>query len=605
MKKSGKEKVISDEKPVHVKMRTWKYDTYLLFAVLFIFSGFFFYVFGKHIFFFQENSSLFIFSGEYFHQFSVKPGGLLVYAGNFLAQGYYNDLYGSLALAMVFTLLASIFLNINKKLFANRLQSITFAVLPSCLLLLRQTNFNWLMFNNLGFLLVALFFLFSISSDKKARQYLVIILFPGLFYLVGAYSWLYLGMIIVYYLINKKIFSAVSLLVIAVISVLVFKELLSLQPYNELLRYPLPLDEFINNRIYLYLLFGFVILYAALLKFVHLFRVNEEYAKNLTVFSVLAIFSMTFFIQSRVYDPKIADLFKLEKLFYQQDWNGVIKLQEKIQSPNLAAQYYYNIALSEKNILCDRMFFSRQDFGTQAIMIPWSSGTNIKQIFRGVYFFYAIGLINEAHRWAFESMVVQGYLPENIKLLIKTELISGHYKVAEKYIDVFKKTLHYRSWVKKYEAMLYHPELIQSDPELGEKIKLEPKTDFPIRIKGPQANIILLLQANPGNKKAFEYKLAWYMLEKNVGGIVDELKNLKGLGYTRIPRHIEEAALFSEVNIGPLPTDLGGLKADPETTTRFTQYESSMMFIQTSKSTGSPEVKKEIKDTFWYYLDWK
>jgi hypothetical protein len=604
MKKSWKEKVMPEQNPGHVKMRTGKYDTFLLFAVLFIFSGLFFYVFGKHIFFFQENFSLFVFSGEYLHQFSVKPGGLLVYAGNFLTQSYYNDLYGSLVLALIFTLLSVIFLNINKKLFANRIYSIVFAILPSCLLLLRQTSFNWLMYNNIGFLLVALFFLFSISSDKKSRQYLIIILFPVFFYLIGAYSWLYLGMIIIYCLINKRIFLPVSLLILTAILLLVFKEAIFLQPYKELFRYPLPLDEFPINPIYLYLLFGFVVFYAALLKVTHLFRINEEYAKNLSTYSVLAIFSLTFFIQSRMYDPKTAALFQLEKLFYQQDWNGVIKLQEKIQSSNIAAQYYYNIALSEKNILCERMFLSRQDFGNQAIMIPWNSGTNIRQIFRGVYFFYTIGLINEAHRWAFESMVVQGYVPENVKLLIKTELINGHYKVAEKYIDVFKKTLHYRSWVRKYEVMLYHPELIQSDPELGEKIKLQPKTDFPIRVKGPQANIVLILQANPGNRKAFEYKLAWYMLERNLAGVVNEIKNLKGMGYTRIPRHIEEAALFANENIGPL-NDLGGMEIDPKTVERFSQYEIYMMQQVKNKPSGIPKIQNTLRYTYWYYLDWK
>jgi hypothetical protein len=201
-------------------------------------------------------------------------------------------------------------------------------------------------------------------------------------------------------------------------------------------------------------------------------------------------------------------------------------------------------------------------------------------------------------------MVVQGYMPENIKLLIKTDLINGHYKIAEKYINILKKTLHYRSWVKKYETMLYHPELIQSDPELGEKIKLQPKTDFPIRIKSQQANVILLLQSNPENRKAFEYKLAWFLLEKNIDGIINEIKNMKGMGYTRIPRHIEEAALFSNANIGPLP-DLGGLKIEPEAVERYSQYESSLMFIDKNKSPGSPELKKSHRFTYWYYLDRK
>lgn len=278
--------------------------------------------------------------------------------------------------------------------------------------------------------------------------------------------------------------------------------------------------------------------------------------------------------------------------------------QEKIQSPNIVAQYYYNTALSEKNLLCDRMFFSRQDFGTQAIMIPWNAGTNINKIFRGAYFFYTIGLINEAHRWAYESMVVQGFQPENTKLLIKTDLINGHYEMAERYINILRKTLHYRSWASKYGAMLYHPERVSSDPELGAKIKLQPRTDFPIRIKNPQTNINLMLTANPENRIAFEYKLAWYMLEKNLRGIIDEIKKMKGMGYTRLPRHIEEAAVFFNANIEPL-TDLAGMKIDPETTQRFAQYESTMTLMQKNASGGIPEINNSARYTYWYYLDWK
>jgi hypothetical protein len=605
MKKSGKENLMPEEMTTLPGVRTGKYDIKLLFTVLFIFSGLYFFMFGKHILFYQENYSMFIFSGEYFQQFSVKPGGLLEYAGNFISQVYFDKLSGSVALALVFTLLAIIFLNINKKLFSNKLYSILFAILPSCLLIIIQTNFNWLMYNNLGFISVALFFLFSISSEKKSRQLLVVFIFPFFFYLAGGYSWLFIGMTIIYCILKKKVLFPVFLIISAIVSLLLFKGVLFLQPYQKLIIYPFPLNEFLDSRLYLYLLYGFIILYPALLKIFNLIRIKEEYSRTLSGYGVIAIFSLTFFIQSRLYDQQTVYLFRIEKLIYQQNWDGVIKLQESIQSPNMIAQYYYNIALSEKNKLCDRMFLGSQDFGTKTIMIPWDAGKSINQIFRGVYFFYTIGLINEAHRWAFESMVVQGYTPENIKLLIKTDLINGHYKIAENYINILKRTLHYRSLANKYGAMLYHPELVQSDPELGEKIKLQPRTDFPVRIKNPQSNIILLLKANPENKKAFEYKLAWYLLEKNIDGIVNEIVNLKVMGYNRIPRHIEEAALFSEANSGPLPNDFGGLKIDPETYRRFSQYEAAMMFIQTSKNTGKPVLKEEIKRTFWYYLDWK
>ena len=182
-----------------------------------------------------------------------------------------------------------------------------------------------------------------------------------------------------------------------------------------------------------------------------------------------------------------------------QDWDGVIKTQETCQLSNLIAEYYYNLALAEKGLLCERMFFGRQDFRTRSLIIPWDSQAGINNIFRGVYFFYAIGMINEAHRWAFESMVMQGYRPENIKLLIKTNLINGHYKIAEKYINVLKKTWHYRKWAEKYESMLNNPESIKSNPELGEKIRIRPVADFSIRIKNPQTNIPALLMSNPDN----------------------------------------------------------------------------------------------------------
>jgi hypothetical protein len=307
---------------------------------------------------------------------------------------------------------------------------------------------------------------------------------------------------------------------------------------------------------------------------------------------------------SKIYNQDVADLFKLEKMFFARDWNGVIKQQETYQSKNPVAQYYYNTALSESGMLCDRLFFAPQDYGTRSISIPWNSQINMNKMFRGVYFYYSIGLINEAHRWAFESMVIQGYRPENIKLLIKTDLINGHYKVAEKYITVLKKTLHYRNWVKKYEAMLENPELINSDPELGGKIKLKPQDDFIVRIRNPQKNITSLLQSNPGNKRAFEYKIAWLMLEKNIEGILNEIRRLTEMNYSKIPRHIEEAALLLKANIGPLP-ELNRLSISNETESRFSKYMSSTMYFDRAKSPGGSGVQKELRNTFWYYLDSK
>ena len=595
---SGQQTPIKDE----IKFR--EYDKYFLLASLFLLSGLYFYLFGNYIFFYQENQLLFVFSCDYLNQFSSKPGGLLEYLGNFLSQGYFNNLYGALIQSAVFTSIAVVFLKINKKLSPDRSFSLLFAAIVSCLLIVMQTNFNYRIYNNLGFLLISLYFLFSISFDRKISRISVLAFFPLFFYITGAYAWIYLGMFTFYYILRKEVIYPACLLAIAGLSLLLFKGIIFLQPWSELLYYPLPLKGFFNNPVILWLLVLFFIFYPALLNLVRFIKIRKNYGRTISIYTVLFTLLLTIFLMSKIYNMDVAELFKLEKMFFARDWNGVIKQQETYQFKNPAAQYYYNTALSENGLLCDRMFFAPQDYGTMTISIPWNSQLSISKMFRGVYFFYSVGLINEAHRWAFESMVIQGYHPENIKLLIKTDLINGHYKVAEKYINVLKRTLHYRSLAKKYEAMLTNPELIKSDPELGEKIKIKPQDDFIIRIRNPQKNITSLLQSNPDNKRAFEYKLAWLMLEKNVEGVVDDINRLTEMGYSKIPRHMEEAALFFKATIRPLP-ELNNLKISNETETRFLKYRSTIIILDKTKPSAGSGIQKELKNTYWYYLDFK
>ena len=120
------------------------------------------------------------------------------------------------------------------------------------------------------------------------------------------------------------------------------------------------------------------------------------------------------------------------------------------------------------------MFFGRQSYGSKALTLTRDND----QSYRAMYFYYAVGLTCEAHHLAYELMVQHGYRPENIKMLIKTEMINGNFKVAERYINVLKKTMHYKKWSEKYEKMLFTPDLVNSDPELGGKIRLLPGMIF-------------------------------------------------------------------------------------------------------------------------------
>lgn len=574
---------------------------YINISLLFAISALYFFYFGNHIFSYQDNEILFVYSGEYLLQYLSKPGGMLEYAANFLAQVYFSPFLGSLVLASIFTLIAFAYHKTGKEIYGEGPFLGICMVLPSCLLILLQTDFNYQLHNLLGFLIVSYSFLLSVKSKKRVQILTGLALFPAFFFLAGGYMWIFAGMYILYYLLNNNIFYPLILSVTAVLTVFLCSELFFFQPLHELICYPLPQITVYKIPLVLYLLYGLFIVYPVLLKVLRWIRMKPENIRSMSFYLDMVLFSATIFLLSRLYNPEMNNLFKLERLVYSRNWNEVIKNQEKNQSRNIVAQYYYNLALSETNQLCDRLFYGRQDYGPRSLMVQWDSKANINQIFRGAYFFYSIGLINEAHRWAFESMVIQGYRPENIKMLIKTDLINGHYKVAEKYIRVLKRTIRYRKWAEQYEKMLFHPEVIQTDPELSEKIRLQPKDDFIIRIKEQQDNVILLLQSNPENKKAFEYMMAWYLLEKNTGKAVEEIKKMKGMGYIRLPRHLEEAAIFFQASSTETP-DLGGITISKETENRYSQYESAATRFDNLLTSAVSDLRITFGNTYWYYF---
>ena len=407
-----------------------------------------------------------------------------------------------------------------------------------------------------------------------------------------------------YAFIFKERIYPLLLSVIAVITFGLFSKVLFLQPFKVMLFYGLPSKGDFKSPAFFYLISFIIVLYPVLIKTIF-FRKSNQLRKASKFFIQLILFFviLSFILFKWQYNSQAASLLRLEKYLFSRNWDKLIKYQEKNRSADLLSQYYYTIALSEKGLLCERLFHSPQNYGPGVLLIPWDSQAGISNIFRGVYFFYTMGLINEAHRWAFESMVTQGFHPENIKLLIKTNLINGYYLIAEKYINILKKTFHYRKLAKRYEQMLNNPDMIKSDPELGEKLRLQPRQDFSIQIKNPQSNVLLMLQANPENEKAFEYKMAWYLLEKNPGAVVKEIPKFKELGYKQIPKHIEEAALVFGAVSGQIVMDYDGLTISKEAQKRFSQYERTMAIFQSNMKAGLSIMKKSFSNTLWFYLD--
>lgn len=598
MNKSGKSITIPDTLIPAGRLAGLPYYS-LSFAILFIVSIVYYSGFGHGVFFYQENSQLFVYSLEYLRRYTEQPGGLLVYAGTFLTQGFFNALYGSVLVSILLVLNCIVFLKIYKRLSVQSSIALLLILIPSCLLLLLHTHYDIYIYYGLGFLLTSVWFLISIRVTKYFRV-VILILFPVFYYLAGSFALIYLGMIVVYCSIyemgTRRYYYPACMIGAAALTFIAFKEVLFLQPVDKLLGYPLSFHDSSRFGILLNLLSGFVVLFPLLVLTTREFNLNKKLLVLIPLVTVLTVFPGIIFLLWRFYEPGFENLSKLERSVHNQDWNSVIRQYERSPFKNVYAQYYYNLALSERGQLCSRMFLGHQDFGPMALTLP----TDIEQADKALYFYYAVGLISEAHRLAYELLVIHGYRPEYMKMLVKTELIKGNYKIAGRYINILKNTFHYKKWAQGYEKMVHDPALIVSDPELGEKIRLMPARDFFIGTNDLQ-NIELLLQANPHNKIVFEYKIARLLLEKDFVAVVNEVRKMKGIGYASIPKHVEEAVLAFIYFTREVP-DLGGLLIRKETEQSFIQYFDVFKAQKGNKSLVEKMLNKSEKSTFWYYL---
>ncbi len=555
--------------------------------------------FGEGLLFVQEKKILFIFSGDYFRSFACKPGGLLEYAGAFLTQGYRSVLVGSFFLTVLFVLLSVSFFRSAKLLTGEKNVSPVPVMFPSFLLLPILVREDQLLFQSLGFLLTIVCYREAVKLGNKGLSGIIPVCFPLLFYLAGSFSFLFVMMIVTYsltFLQGKQRFLQPLFLVMSVVcTFFIFRGIIFLQPTPSLLVFPLTYSKFPEI-----LLSGYMVVFPVILKAAMNKKGEGKSSVGLTVATLVLLLASAVLFLGMQFDSERRKELILEKMYIDQRWDDVIRIHKESRSKNAAGQYFFNLALLEKNELCERMFTFRQDFHRKSLTLPRTK-ENLNKAF---HFYYAVGLINEAYHLAYESMVINGYQAENLKMLVKTDLINGNHAIAERYIRILKKTLFYRKWACRYEQMLHKPGAVLSEPELGRKALLRPLFDFFVS-NDDRENLDMMLIANPDNTKAFECRMAWLLLDKEYKKVVYNVKRMKEMKYYRIPGHIEEAFMIFESQKLEIPY-LGGFMVSGAVRSRYQLYLSDR---RKAEAEGGIKVMQEMgkrwRDTYWYYFDFQ
>ena len=105
---------------------------------------------------------------------------------------------------------------------------------------------------------------------------------------------------------------------------------------------------------------------------------------------------------------------------------------------------------------------------------------------------------------------------------------------------------------------------------------------------------------NTKNKMAFEYFMAYCLLEGQVGRFIEHLHRLNYFDYPKIPRHFEEAILIYNQLTGGKGIDLPDKGISEETTRKFEDFNRIMAKHNKDKKAARRELNK-YRDTYWFY----
>ncbi|MCG6188421.1 DUF6057 family protein [Maribellus maritimus] len=575
------------------------YFPYLLF---FISGVFYLSWFTSYIFFYQEKAVLFQTTYPFFIEKVSQPGGFLEYLGEFQTAFYYYPLLGAVVVTSELVAVVFVIAAIGRRISGNRTFVLPFLV--GGVLFFLQTHYQYRSLNTIGVLVQLFFFYSTVKAFKKKTEWVPVFLFPLNYFLFGSFSYLFLVLYILWQIQKGGkygYYKITGMLTAGILFFYIGEEFLFFQTVGHLVVFPYETAK-TGKQVQVFLPLIFLISVLPLLFKIKLKIIEKIRSKKfpfLQLVPLVLILALTILSVGRI-DKKNSHYFYVEKLFYQQKYDEIIAFNSEFPSNNILTNYLNNIALAETGRLDDMFFSFPQSVDGATLFLKWDLVTEVLK--RGGYYYYTLGMINEAQRWAYEFMVMHGLTPEGLKMLIKTELINGNYKVAQKYTSILGNTIFYRNQAKEFEILLFNDEAVNKHVELGKKRASKVQQDFFVLSDDPAANLDFIIEADSTNYTALEYKLAWLMLQKDMAQVVKQLPILERCGIRKIPKNVEEAVVaYQQLKVGEMP-ELERLTVTRETVQRFRQYYQVFQQNSSNREQAKRALSQNFSDTFWFYV---
>ena len=212
-----------------------------------------------------------------------------------------------------------------------------------------------------------------------------------------------------------------------------------------------------------------------------------------------------------------------------------------------------------------------------------------------------LGQVNLAEHFAHEALEWEGERPDTLRLLARVNVLKDRSRAARIFLKVLGRMPFEAAAAEKILGELETDPRLAGDAVLARVRSRMVTSDLPHNVLPTESVLVQSLQANRGNRMAFEYLMAHYLLTRQTDRLVEGLGRLSDFDYRDIPRHYEEALLLHQKDKSKAEVDLRGRQIRSATRQRFEHFSAALERWAPDSAEGRLALARDFGDTYWYH----
>jgi tetratricopeptide (TPR) repeat protein len=553
-------------------------------------------------FYFHHVQPPFLLSTDYLGHYFTYPGGFSRLIANLLMQSFYSRFLGPVVLFAIALATMWLSYNLMNTMYQSRLNLI-WSLAPLTLTIVLANNYN-LPFSVIVSLLLVLLLLLLPAKKGKSPAGMLALYTAGaimVYYFCGSGYMLLFSFSALFLAMKFKPWK--SLLVVAFIAG--FSLLLPL--VASVYVFPVPPDQryfyFFPPTLYFMAyepswIFYFCLLSVpALLVIARMMAWIDARRDNIPFAAVAGSLIMALALSGHfaTYRGDARKIVASDYYCYHNDPRRTARAAMGLEEYSFAANLNYNLAISKAGTLTEDFFDFFQISGTDALYPDVEFA--LEMSFIAADFYYDLGYISEARHWAYASLVYYPNSPRALRLLVKIHLVTGEYRAAERCLHILSKGLINRKFVKDYSSCLQDTSLISNRSEITEKRSFIP----PGKELSPfiDERFRELLEANDGNKRAYEDLMLYYLMDAQLERFVELYE--KAGKYFRKPVDVYEEAILIYGKMKHIPVE-EKFHISPATMDRYNKFNRILDQYGEDEKLARNVLYWEMGKTYMYYL---